>query len=356
MNTGLDVLSRALVQGDSRKQWRFPPVAAQWRRCQNSLQLARIPHAHPAQMAYIRRFRDKWRAEVQRNGQRATHVADTKKLAADWALKKEAELDARKPGGGKTLAQAVTHYLATVSPTKRSPKWERLRFDAFMAHFGENTPLTAITTVEVGKWRDKRLKTVVGATVQRESNLLRNLFTVAREEWRWIDHNPFRGVRMPAQSDARHQVWRWQQIKRVLRAERTGKTAEVIRAFRIALHTALRLSEVLSGTYDAKRRVIMLPRTKTTGFIEVPVTRRAAKWLPATFTVEANEASTIFSELRSQLLIDGLTFHDTRATALTLLSRRMDVLTLARISRHRDLKVLMNSYYRESAAEISARI
>jgi hypothetical protein len=34
----------------------------------------------------------------------------------------------------------------------------------------------------------------------------------------------------------------------------------------------------------------------------------------------------------------------------------MDVMTLARISRHRDLRTLLNTYYRESAEQIAARI
>ena len=61
----------------------------------------------------------------------------------------------------------------------------------------------------------------------------------------------------------------------------------------------------------------------------------------------------LFSLLLDELLIDGLTFHDSRATALTLLSRRMDVLRLARFSRHRDINILMNTYYRATAAQIS---
>jgi hypothetical protein len=316
-------------------------------------------------MAYFRKLADgRWRAEVERHGHRASKVEKTKRDAQAWALKKEHELDKLKGSNGKTLGQAVADYLKTVSTTKSNPKWERHRFDAFMAHFGAETPLAAITSVEIGKWRDWRLEgdedrsPVTGATVQRESNLLSNLFTVAKDEWKWISEHPFTGVRMPAQADSRHQVWRWQQIKRVLRSDRSGKTGEVVKAFHIALHTALRLSEVIAGQYDERRRVIILNRSKGDGTkrIEVPVTRRAAKLLPATFTVEANEASTLFSDLRTQLLIEGLTFHDTRATALTLLSRRMDVMTLARISRHKDLNILLNTYYRERADQISARI
>ncbi|GKS86468.1 tyrosine-type recombinase/integrase [Acidovorax sp. SUPP1855] len=307
-------------------------------------------------MASIRKYRDKWRAEVQRHGIRKSHLAATKREAQAWALAAEAELDALKSSGGRTLGDAVAEYVRTVSARKSKPKWEERRFDFFMEHFGANTPLAQITTAEVGKWRDARLACVVGATVQREANLLRNLFTVAREEWRWIDHNPFRGVRMPEQAESRRQVWGWRDIRRVLRADRDKKMGEVVKAFHIALHTGMRLSEVLEGVYDTKRRVYQLQRTKTTGYVEVPITRRAARLLPAQFSVEANEASTLFSRLTRQLLIKDLTFHDTRATALTLLSRKVDVMTLARISRHKDLKILLNTYYRETAEQISARI
>lgn len=321
-------------------------------------------------MAYIRKHKDKWRAEVQRHGHRATHVTGTKREAQAWALKKEAELDALKGSGGETFGSAAEKYLLTVSATKADPAWERRRFDAFMAYFKPETKLASITTAHLGEWRDWRMTggvgrpAVSGSTVLREINLMRHMFSLARDEWKWIGTSPFTGLRMPEDGDPRTQVWRWQQIKRVLRAERDGKTGEVIAAFRIALHTGLRLKEVLEGRYDAGRRVMLLggalsgTRTKGGGtkLAEVPVPRRAAKLLPIKFTVGANEASTLFSKLTDQLLITDLTFHDSRATALTLLARRMDVMTLARISRHKDLNLLLKTYYRETAENISARI
>ncbi len=307
-------------------------------------------------MASIRKYRDKWRAEVQRHGIRASHVAETKREAQAWALAKEAELDRLKGSGGKTLGDAVADYVKTVSQTKSKPDWEEKRFHAFMDYIGEKVPLASITSADIGRWRDFRLQTVTGATVQREANLLRNLFTVAMDEWRWIDSHPFRGVRMPEQIEARRQVWGWRQIKRVLRSGRDKKMGEVVKAFHIALHTGMRLAEVLTGTFDTKRRVYVLERTKTGGYVEVPLPRRALKLFPVAFTVGPNEASVLFTKLRRQLLLDDLTFHDTRATALTLLARRVDVMTLARISRHKDLSMLLNVYYRETAEQISARL
>lgn len=306
---------------------------------------------------YLRQLTNgNWRVEVERHGQRHSHVTTTKRAAQAWGHAKEVELGAVKRGGGKTFGQAAQDYERTVSANKRGADWEAKRLISFVEHFGERTPLASISSADIGAWRNLRLETVSGSTVLREANLLRNLFTVAVDEWKVLDTNPFKGVRMPEANPPRHQMWTWPLIRRVLRSDRAGKTGETVRAFRIALHTGLRLSEVLAGRFDPSRRVIELERTKTGGRVLVPVPRRALKLLPDTFTVEANEASALFSRLLSELLIEDLTFHDARAFALTMLSRRMDVMTLARISRHKNLKTLMEHYYRESSEDIARRI
>lgn len=323
-------------------------------------------------MASIQKVGQKWRAQVARRGVRKSAMWDTKREAVQWANRIEAEIDAGMQHE-KSMGAAVEKYLTTVSKDKADPEWERRRFDAFMAYFPPATQIAGITTAQIGEWRDWRMRgeagrrAVTGGTVLREINLMRHLFSLARDEWKWIQASPFTGLRMPEDNDPRTQVWRWQQIKRVLRAGRDGKTGEVIRAFRIALHTGLRLKEVLEGRYDPARRVMALggeqpaegvKRTKGGGtkLVEVPIPRRAAKLLPDSFTVRPNEASTLFCKLTAQLLIENLTFHDSRATALTLLARRMDVMTLARISQHKDLNLLLKTYYRETADDISARI
>lgn len=314
-----------------------------------------IPHSIPHM--YLRKYRDGWRVEVQRNGVRLSHAAPTKREAQDWGAKKEAELGLSKGTGRKTLESAVTHYLATVSSHKKSPEWEARRLAAMLEHFGPLTAIGSIDSAAIGRWRDERLETVSGSTVQREANLLRHLFKLAVDEWRWLDRNPFKGVRLPAHAEARHQRWGWREIRRVIRAGQRagGKTGEVTEAFRIALHTAMRLSEALAAPehFDATRRVVTLASSKT-GRREIPVGRTAAKLLvrPA-FQVGPNEASTLFSKLLRQQMINGLTFHDARASALTWLSKRADVMVLARISGHRDISLLHRVYYRATADEIA---
>jgi len=313
-------------------------------------------------MASITKHGDRWRAHVYVNGTRATKVFDKKRDAQAWGFKREAELSM---AGMKsmTLAQAVARYLATASRQKApaAAEWERHRFDALMGFFGPSTMLPKIGAARIAEFRDHRLQTVSGSTVVRESNLFRNFFQVAVDEWALITSNPYKGVKMPEHNPPRHQTWDWRLIKRVLRAPgRSEREIETIRAFHISLHTGMRLSEILGAVVVG--RVAVLARDKASGKasppVKVPLARKGAalfaKYQP--FTIRPDIASATFSELTDELLIDGLTFHDARASALTWLSRRVDILTLARISRHKNMKILLNTYYRESAEDIAARI
>lgn len=307
-------------------------------------------------MASIIKDKGRWRAFVFKHGIRRSKTFDTKREAQAWALRQEAELDGLALGAGRTFAALAQAYLKRVTPTKRSQRWESNTIARLREQIGDDTPLASIDSVRIGLWRDDRLLTVSGSTVQREANLLRNMLKVASEEWKWYVGDAFLGVRLPRHNPARTAIWPWQLIRRVLRAERRGKTAQMQRAFLISLHTGMRLQEVLQHEYDAERGVIVLRESKT-GAAEIPVTRRARRHLPTEpFTVGSKEGSALFSKLIDQLLIDGLTFHDARATALMLMSRRMDILTLSRISRHRDLRILSNTYYREKPDAISRRI
>lgn len=309
-------------------------------------------------MAYVRKLNDKWQAQIERNGKRTSKTFPTKREAQQWALEQEASAKRHKDGRGHTFGDAVDKYKKEVSPKKDGSVWELRRLDVMRDHFGTNTLLADMDTPDIAQWRDARLKEVTASTVVREANLLRNLFNLARTEWKWMQQYPFDGVKMPKENEPRTAIWPWQLIKRVLRANRSGKTAEMQVAFHIALRTGMRLGEVLAApeNYDTKTKVVTV-KTKTEAAARIPIGRIAAKLVQREpFTVGANEGSTLFSKLCRELMIEGYTFHDARATALTHLSKKVDVLTLAKISRHKDISLLSNVYYRESAAQIAARI
>lgn len=300
-----------------------------------------------------------WRCQVYKNGIRKSKVFASKTEAKAWGQRTEVELIATSTDQlNFTFGDAVDKYVESVSSKKDGGVWEVRRLNAMRDYFGADAGLLEIDTPQIAEWRDARAKTVSASTIVREANLLRNLFNVARMEWKWMDHQPFAGVKLPRENAPRHQVWTWSLIKRVLRANRTGKTKEMQDAFHIALRSGMRLAEVLAApaAFDPVRRVVTL-KTKTEARAQIPIGRIAAKLLarPA-FVVGANEGSVLFSKLCRELLIEGLTFHDTRGTALTHLSKKVDVLTLAKISRHKDLSLLSNVYYRATADEIARKI
>ena len=309
-------------------------------------------------MASFRKQGEKWRAEIVKAGTRTSKSFSTLKEAKAWALSVESNLAATKKHSGWTFGNMAERYKDERATGHRTTMNEAARIDTMTAHFGEHTLLKDIDAPQIVRWRDKRLKTVTPSTVVREAGILRAMWRVAMDEWRWVDHYAFKGVKLPEENQPRHQRWTWPLIKRVLRAERTGKTAEMQAAFHIALRTGMRLSEVLQApeNFNPKTRVVTL-RTKTEARAQIPIGRIAAKLLNRPpFVVNANEGSVLFSKLCRQLLIKDLTFHDARASALTWLSRKVDVMTLGKISRHKDLNLLQNVYYRETAEDIAKRI
>ena len=133
------------------------------------------------------------------------------------------------------------------------------------------------------------------------------------------------------------------------------------KAFHIALRTAMRLQEVLDSPegFDKVSKVVTIRKRKEDRRPEkIPLTPAGYRLMlkAKKFSVSPNEGSTLFSRLIRELGIDGLEFRDSRATALTHMSKKMDVKTLRRISRHKDVRILLDVYYRETAEQISARL
>lgn len=331
-------------------------------------------------MAYIRKRGNKWRAEIERVGApRLSKSFDTKAAASAWAVLEEAAIQAGLSGKWpkRTLSEALDRYQDVVSSTKRGGGAEAKRFARLKR---EHPTLCArvlheITTADLAKWRDARLALVAPASVLREINLLRNVWTVAAREWLWCpEPTPWRSLRMPADSKPRTRRVGWRDVRRIVRwlGYRTGRAPTTAMeatawAWMLSLRTAMRAGEVLSlhrgGLVDLERRTATLPVHKTLerdGVRTVPLTRHAARLLRhlngQPLPVSSATLDVLFRRARDSLLIDDLHFHDARAEALTMLARRVDVMTLARISGHRDLRMLLQSYYRESAEQIAARL
>lgn len=322
-------------------------------------------------MAYVRPYsKGQFRCEVEKLGVRDSQIFDRKGDANRWGIQREAEIEAEKTGRGVTFGQVAGRYLREVSTKKKSAvEWETRRMGYFKEFFGASTPILTITRKTVAKWRDKRLETVTGSTVNREANLLSNLFRKARLDWEYIQANPMEGIDWPDEEDPRTVVWHWRQIRCVLRYCQSShgiKTQQAGIAFHIALRTAMRAKEVLLASKRGQLAVITDSKTTRKGKeVTIPLTHQGRRvmdrYAGTPWQLDANELSVLFHKAclgcgARQKGVDGPTFHDARGTALTLMARKMPVQELRRISRHRKVQTLLDHYYRETNEQIAARL
>lgn len=307
----------------------------------------------------------------------------TKAEAIAWATAREAEIRAGKATGiqvGRTVGDAFDRYEKEVSATKRGHRFEQLRLAAIGSWEVAGKPFRDMKLVDatsdvLGKWRDHRLTTdkVSGSTVNRELNLLSNVFTVAAKEWKWISASPTTSVRRPKDPQARDRLYTDDEIERICLAlgfdlddEQPAATVSqrVAVAFLFAIETAMRAGEIcaLVPRFVAGR-VVTLPEeiTKNGTKRRVPLSKRAIDLLellplPAEgatiFGVSTKSLDTLFRKAKTRAGIEDATFHDSRHLAITRLAKKLHVLDLARMVGHRDLKQLQ-VYYNETAEEMA---
>jgi integrase len=303
-----------------------------------------------------------WCAQVFRQGVRVSQTFPKKAQAQAWATGVEAEILARRRGQilRRSLRQALERYRDDESPKKRGAAFERSRLNAMLTYgidFADKW-LENVTADDFQGWAAHRLQGVKASSVNRDLNLLCAVFT-ACIGWGWLHSSPLTNFRRPKNPPPRSRLITWREIRAVLRALGWRRAPpetlqqQVGFAFLMSLHTAMRAGEVLS--YELRGTVAHLEMTKNGDARDVPLSTRALRLhaLCPRYTVTSASLDALFRKARQSAGLEGFTFHDSRATALTRLSKRMDVLTLARVSGHRNINQLM-TYYRETAAEIGA--
>lgn len=298
--------------------------------------------------------------------------------AEAWAWVERTEKDFRlgereEVDETKTLKDALIRYMKEVSPTKKSADWEITKIKSYLNqdYCPLHYPLVKITPRVMREWRDKR--DVANSSKNREMTLFSTLFQTCIEDWMWMETNPVRSVRRlkePKHRDRRYAEHEIQLILNRLGFEEnktpTTQNGMIAIIFLIALETAMRQSEIVNTTWNnvfLNERYLRIPDTKNDDRRNVPLSRRAIELFEmmepkrsgTIFDITADTVSTMFRRAVSECEIEDLTFHDTRHEACTRLARKLEVLDLAKMIGHRDLKSLM-IYYNPTAAELADRL
>lgn len=331
-------------------------------------------------MAAYEKRGSKWRAKVALLGRNESQTFPTKAEAIAWASAREVAIRNDTTKGvqsHRTVDEAFSRYATEVSEHKKGKRLEKVRLNALAqmeidgVRFGSMN-LVDVTPEIIGAWRDMRLKVVLGSTINRDLNLLSHVFSIARDEWRWIAASPTEKVRRPKEPPPRDYLYSDDEIDRVCVAlgfdEKIAvrSSQRVAVAFLFAIESAMRAGEILAFTksHIVGRTVRLTPEITKNGFgRDVPLSKRAVELLELlppvddgmpVFDMASASLDALFRKGKTRAGIEGATFHDTRHLAITRLAKKFpNVLDLARMTGHRDLKKLM-IYYNESAENMAA--
>lgn len=323
-------------------------------------------------MPTYRKRGNSWEVQVCHKGIRRTATKPSKTAATLWASQTIAEIDAgqSRTAIDKPFSALLERYRDEVSVTKRGARWETLRIGLLLRDEIAKVRLPVLSSIHFADWRDRRLKQVSPASVLREWTLLNHALGIAIREWQWLTENPMKPVRRPPSPRSRDRRISQDEIDRLCFAlgyDKAGKpetaTARVGAAFLFAIETAMRAGEI-AGIHPGHIRgtVVDLPITKNGSARSVPLSteaRRILDQLPQTegpvFGLTTAQIDALFRKAKGKALIQDLHFHDTRHEAITRLSKKLDVLDLARMVGIRDLRILM-VYYNAKAEEIATQL
>lgn len=334
-------------------------------------------------MAAFQKRGTSWRAIIRRKGKTLTATFDTKAQAEEWATKTEALIiEGKEPTAavetvkveGKTATELFTRYADEVSPGKRGSRWEKIRLTALGKFDVFQRPAISLTGPDLADWRDERLKTVKSSTVNRELNLISAVFTHAIREWRLgMTINPVHLISRPRNPKARTQrvsLTDRQTIIKELGWDGESRPVDSKQwaafAFYLALETAMRKGEILRLTWDNVHmadRYAHLPMTKNGDARDVPLSSAAVALLRLVarrdgpvVPITSGNFDKLFREARQRCKLTHVRMHDSRREAATTMSRKLaNVLELAAVTGHRDLKTL-RIYYAPKPGDLAAKL
>lgn len=319
-------------------------------------------------MASIRKVGKKYRVEIARHGVRKSKMFSARQDAKDWAARQEYLIvNSEHVASQQSFGAVMDRYAREVSPTKRGARWEMIRLEKIQRDDIAKVSMGDLAPSHFADWRDKRLKEVAPASVIREMQLMGSVLNVARREWGLITVNPLSDVRKPSKPPPRDRRPTSDELERLLHSagtDLTNATARAFHAFLFAIETAMRAGEIVGLEWervDLERRVARLVHTKNGRARDVPLSKEAVRLLEAlprlepVFGLDTRSLDALWRKVRGRAGVEGLTFHDSRHEAITRLAKKLDVLALARMVGHTNLKMLQ-TYYNETAEELAKRL
>lgn len=325
-------------------------------------------------MGTIRKIQDKYRAEIAKCGVRKSKRFKTKAEAQQWIFEEERKIEEKMSAGIRSdvlFSDVICRYQNEVSVNKKTAQKEIQRLNRMLNEPIADLYIADITKHDIQKWIDSRLLTgVKESSVKRELTVLSNIFRYALERWDYIIRSPMVGVEQPKNNTPRTQ--RYTDADLELLADKSGYNnnintprARCIGCLFFAIETGMRASEINKLTWDRvffDKKIAYLANTKNGSDRVVPLSKLAIEILKRFEVLKQSDTDSVFkvkaltntfNKFKTKLGLYHLTFHDSRREACSRLAKKVDVMTLAKISGHKDIKILLNTYYAPDMTEVA---
>lgn len=340
-----------------------------------------------------------WQAKVRRKGYPdQSKTFSTRADAEKWARSVELEMDrgrfvSSSEAERTTFREALDRYEAEIVSSKRGAVQEKSIIRMLRASRLAGRSLAAVRRADIAKLRDEWSETHSPATVVRRLAVVSHLFSIARKEWGLESlTNPVELVRKPSVKNERARRISTIELngpEGVLSDELTYVKAATSSVYLpalidLAVETAMRRGELLAleqSQVDLNRRVARLPITKNGNARDVPLSSKAVSILESLqtpkggkfFPIRQDAVTRAFERAvararasyerecqergmaaSTEILVD-LTFHDLRHEATSRLASIFPLHDLAKVTGHRDPKMLMR-YYHPRAEDLARKL
>ena len=174
------------------------------------------------------------------------------------------------------MREVIDRYLEEVLPrkSKNTIYNQTLQLKWWSTQIG-HVLLSDISPRLIGECRDKLLKAhKANSTINRKLSVLSHVFTIAVNEWEWIDDSPMRKVSKPKEPRGRVRFLSDEERKCLLAECRVSKNTSLYTIVVLALSTGGRRNELLSLEWrdvDLKRHTLTFRDTKNGETRSVPL-------------------------------------------------------------------------------------
>ncbi|MBC8556006.1 MAG: tyrosine-type recombinase/integrase [Candidatus Brocadiales bacterium] len=176
----------------------------------------------------------------------------------------------------RTFLPLIAKFIKEYAP-KKSVSMQR-SYAASSKHlipFFGDINLLSITAKKISKYKVLRYEEGVSpATINRETAMLSRMFTIAIEEWEWLDHKPFLRIKKEKENNVQEKYLTSDEEKRLI--ENCPEWLKDLVVF--SLNTGLRQNEQLSLTWERvslQRRDILILETKSGRPRSIPLNKTA---------------------------------------------------------------------------------